>query len=130
MLKAILLATLLVSTVYGAQYAVLVAGSNGWSNYRHQSDICHSYQILVGNGVPAANIIVMAYNDIADNKKNPFPGTLFNKPTGTLAGDNVYAGCVIDYQEKAVTPANFIAILTGNKSALTGGNGRVLESTA
>lgn len=130
MLKTILIATLLVSSAYSAQWAVLVAGSNGWSNYRHQSDVCHSYQILIGNGVPAENIIVMAYNDIANNIRNPFPGSVFNKPTGTLPGNNVYAGCEIDYQQKAVTPANFLAVLTGNASAVVGGNGKVLKSTA
>jgi legumain len=31
-------------------WAVLVAGSNTYSNYRHQSDVCHAYQILLNNG--------------------------------------------------------------------------------
>lgn len=119
---------MLSTTVLCAQYAVLVAGSNGYSNYRHQSDVFHAYQILTTNGIPAENIIVMAYNDIANNSRNPFPGAVYNKPSGTLPGNNVYAGVVIDYEGNAVTPANFIAVLTGNKSAVTGGNGRVLES--
>jgi legumain len=88
----LLLAVLLVSCAMGANYAVLVAGSYGYGNYRHQSDVYHSYQILIGNGVPADNIIVMAYNDIAQNSRNPFPGAVYNKPTGTLAGSNVFAG--------------------------------------
>lgn len=25
-------------------WALLVAGSSGWSNYRHQADVCHAYQ--------------------------------------------------------------------------------------
>ena len=29
----------------GELWAVLVAGSNGWSNYRHQADVCHAYQV-------------------------------------------------------------------------------------
>lgn len=36
----------------------------------------------------------------------------------------------IDYKGKDVNPANFLAIITGNKSAVSGGNGRVLESNA
>ena len=51
----------------GQNWAVLVAGSNGWYNYRHQSDVCHAYQILHKNGIPDTNIVVMMYNDIADN---------------------------------------------------------------
>jgi glycosylphosphatidylinositol transamidase (GPIT) subunit GPI8 len=34
----------------------------------------------------------MAYNDIANSTRNPFPGAVYNKPTGVLPGSNVYAG--------------------------------------
>jgi len=124
----IILLGMLLATGYCAQYAVLVAGSNGYYNYRHQSDVCHSYQILISNGFPAANIIVLAYDDIANSAQNPFPGTMYNKPTGTDPGDNVYAGCAIDYKGSAVTAANFLAVIKGDKAAIKGGNGRVLES--
>jgi legumain len=30
----------------GKLWALLVAGSNGYDNYRHQADICHAYQVL------------------------------------------------------------------------------------
>lgn len=50
-----------------ANWAVLVAGSNGWYNYRHQADLCHAYQILHQNGIPDSNIIVMMYDDLAQN---------------------------------------------------------------
>ena len=53
----------------GQNWAVLVAGSNGWYNYRHQSDVCHAYQILHKNGIPDSNIIVMMYDDIAKDKE-------------------------------------------------------------
>lgn len=56
-----------ISTTWAANWAVLVAGSNGWYNYRHQSDVCHSYQILHKNGIPDSNIVVMMYDDIARN---------------------------------------------------------------
>ncbi|KAF5396354.1 hypothetical protein PHET_10339 [Paragonimus heterotremus] len=49
-------------------WAVLVAGSNGWWNYRHQSDVCHAYQILTGLGIPRENIITFMYDDIANNR--------------------------------------------------------------
>ena len=26
-------------------WAVLIAGSDGWYNYRHQADVCHAYQV-------------------------------------------------------------------------------------
>ena len=28
-----------------AHWAVLVAGSSGWGNYRHQADVFHAYQV-------------------------------------------------------------------------------------
>jgi legumain len=55
-------------------WAVLVAGSSGYGNYRHQADICHAYQILIKNGMKAENIITFAFDDIANNSENPFPG--------------------------------------------------------
>jgi len=51
----------------GTNYAVLVAGSNGYYNYRHQSDVCHAFHVLTdpnkGN-IPAENVIVLMYDDI------------------------------------------------------------------
>lgn len=111
-------------------WAVLVAGSNGFWNYRHQSDIFHAYQLLLQNGVPKENIIVLAYDDIANNKENPIPGKIFNKPDPTGNGSNVYEGVDIDYKGADVTPQNFLAILEGDESKVKGkGTGRVLKST-
>jgi legumain len=45
------------------------------------------------NGILEDHIITMAYDDIANNRQNPFPGQIFNKPNG----EDVYAGCNIDY---------------------------------
>lgn len=33
------------------------------------------------NGIPEDQIIHLAYDDIANNSRNPFPGKMFNKPT-------------------------------------------------
>ena len=98
-------------------WAVLVAGSNGYNNYRHQADVCHAYHVVLKKGIPASNIIVMAYDDIANSPANPFPGQLFNAPTpkGT-PGVDVYAGCKIDYRGRAVNPENFVKVLTGGTS--------------
>merc|ERR1712232_307938 len=101
----------------GAHWAVLVAGSNSYSNYRHQADVCHAYQVVKSHGIPEDHIIVMAYDDIANNSRNPFPGQIFNKPSASgVAGTDVYAGCKIDYSGKDVTPENFQKVLTGTAS--------------
>lgn len=106
-------------------WAVIVAGSNGYNNYRHQADACHAYQIMRSKGIAADHIIVMAYDDVANNPQNPFPGKLFNKPTASgVEGVDVYEGCNIDYKGQDVNIANFVGVLTGTAS------GRSLKSTS
>ncbi|RCN27068.1 hypothetical protein ANCCAN_27199 [Ancylostoma caninum] len=46
-------------------HAILVAGSNGINNYRHQADVAHAYHLLIEKGVPAENIVTMMYDDVA-----------------------------------------------------------------
>jgi len=108
---------------------LVVAGSNTWSNYRHQADVCHSYQVVHKNGIPDSRVIMMQYDDIANNIANPFKGQIFNAPTpvGT-PGVDVYGGTKKDYTGLNVTAAMFIAALTGD-SVASGGN-KVLQSTA
>jgi len=114
-----------INSTWAANWAVLVAGSNGWYNYRHQADVCHAYQILHKNGIPDSNIIVMMYDDLAQNVQNPTKGIVINHPNG----QDVYHGVPHDYNGKDVTPKNFINVLLGNKEAMKGiGSGKVLES--
>ncbi|XP_069947483.1 legumain [Cherax quadricarinatus] len=109
----------------GNIWAVLVAGSSGWYNYRHQADMCHAYQILHQHGVPDDHIIVMMYDDIANNFQNPTPGVIINRPDGP----NVYDGVPKDYIGRDVTPGNFLKVLRGDAEGLRGvGSGRVLKS--
>jgi legumain len=37
-----------------APFAVIVAGSNGYQNYRHQADACHAKQVLLKRGIPSS----------------------------------------------------------------------------
>merc|ERR1719197_2114031 len=109
------------ATARAAEWAVMMAGSNTYGNYRHQADACHAYQIAKKIGIPESNIILLAYDDIANNNRNPFPGQIFNKPDGP----DVYAGCKISYRGRDVTKDNFLKVLKGDSSA----NGPVLRST-
>ena len=65
----------------GTNHAVIVVGSRGYNNYRHQSNGCKLYNLLIEKGMPAENIIHLNYDDIADSEENPFPGKIFNKPS-------------------------------------------------
>ncbi|GFQ04022.1 vacuolar-processing enzyme [Phtheirospermum japonicum] len=108
----------------GTRWAVLVAGSNGFGNYRHQADVCHAYQILKRGGIKDENIIVFMYDDIATNDLNPRKGVIINHPTG----DDVYAGVPKDYTGEQVTAENLYAVILGDKSAVKGGSGKVVNS--
>lgn len=46
-------------------WAVVMAGSNTYGNYRHQADSHHAVKILMKNGIARENIIHLAYDDIA-----------------------------------------------------------------
>lgn len=126
----ILLALLsIISFTSAAHWAVLVAGSNGFWNYRHQADVCHAYNTLITKGLKAENIIVFAYDDVANDPSNPFPGQMFNKPTSG-PGKDIYAGCKIDYKGADVNSANFLKVIKGDAAGVKGkGTGRVLKST-
>ncbi|XP_034051527.1 legumain [Thalassophryne amazonica] len=108
----------------GKNWVLIVAGSNGWYNYRHQADACHAYQIVHKNGIPDEQIVVMMYDDLAENEQNPTPGILINRPNGT----DVYKGVPKDYTGGDVTPKNFLAVLKGDSASVKGGSGKVLKS--
>ncbi|XP_051207852.1 vacuolar-processing enzyme beta-isozyme 1 [Lolium perenne] len=106
------------------RWAVLVAGSSGYDNYRHQADVCHAYQILKKGGLKEENIVVFMYDDIANNHENPRRGVIINHPKGK----DVYAGVPKDYTGDQVTTNNFFAVLMGNKTGVTGGSRKVINS--
>ncbi|KER21977.1 hypothetical protein T265_09828 [Opisthorchis viverrini] len=104
-------------------WVVLAAGSNTWENYRHQADVFHAYQLVRKNNVPPENIITFAYDDIANNPKNPFKGKVFHD----YEHEDVYNGVVIDYRGKDVTRDNFVKVLKGDKK-LEANEKKVLKS--
>jgi legumain len=125
MVRSLVAALLPLATFARDHWAVIVAGSNTYGNYRHQADACHAYHVARDKGIAEDHIILMAYDDIANNSRNPFPGQIFNKPSDAgVEGYDVYAGCNIDYKGEDVSPANFKAVLTGTAS------GKSLQSTS
>lgn len=110
--------------VEGTKWALLIAGSSGFGNYRHQADICHAYQILKAGGLKDDNIIVFMYDDIAYNEENPRKGIIINSPKG----QDVYKGVPKDYTGKYLTTNNFLAAILGNKTSIKGGSGKVMNS--
>ena len=121
-MRTFVAATLAAAVTASDHWAVLIAGSKGYDNYRHQADVAHAYTIFKKNGIPAENIIYMAYDDVAQSPENPYRGKLFNKTDGP----NVYDASVVDYKGEQVSIKNFLAVLTGDEKT-TGG--KVLKST-
>ena len=98
-----------------AQYAVLVQGSNGWSNYRHQADVLNMYQLLRKNGYDDDHIILIIDKALASDSKNPEPGVIRAED----GGKDLMAGSSMDYDNAAVTPADISNILLGVKTEKT-----------
>lgn len=92
-------------------YALLVATSSGWDNYRHQADVLAIYRQLRLHGYPDDHIVLIAEDDIAANVLNPEPGVIRVSPGGA----NVYDDARIDYRLSELTPSDFLSILTGEE---------------
>ena len=93
-------------------YAVLVAASEGWKNYRHQADVLGFYHYLKGKGYDDDHIILIMADDIANNEKNPLQGVVRRE----IAGDNLYKDLQIDYKSGDLTLEDLKQILTGDPS--------------
>ncbi len=93
-------------------WALLVQGSSGWENYRHQADVLNVYQMLKAQGWDDAHIILIISDDIAHNEKNKFPGTV---ATSTF-GENLYEGAVVDYSSDTLSVSDVKDIMMGHAS--------------
>lgn len=71
-----------------AKWTLLVAGSREFSNYSHQSDICHAYHVLKDGGLRDENIIIMMYDDMTDNFEISYLRSIYNRPNDL----NVHVG--------------------------------------
>lgn len=93
-------------------WALLVATSSGWENYRHQADVLAIYQQLKAAGYTDDRIVLIVEDDIAQSPSNPYPGIIRVTPTG----ENVYENVEIDYHTTSLQAQDLARILTGEKS--------------
>ena len=93
-------------------YAVLVAASQGWKNYRHQADVLGFYHYLKAKGYDDDHIVLIMADDIAYNERNPLQGVVRRE----VAGKNLYEDVKIDYKLDALTLSDLKQILTGEPS--------------
>ena len=98
-----------------AQYAVLVQGSNGWNNYRHQADVFSVYQMLKTKGFDDDHIILIIDKALASDAMNPEPGIIRAED----GGNDLLAGCSMDYDNADISPSDISNILLGVKTDKT-----------
>lgn len=103
------------------QYAVLVQGSNGYVNYRHQADVLSVYQALRRGGFPDDHIILIIDSDMASHPNNPQPGTVRTSPDGPdlLSGTDALPKAEVDYDSGNLTAHDIANILKGVKTSAT-----------
>ena len=92
------------------RWALLVAGSSGWANYRFQADVFAMYQILKKNGYDDDHIVLIAEDDVANDTRN-----IFRPDLRVLdEGPNVYDHNALDYKLSTLSPDDIANILQGN----------------
>ena len=92
-------------------WAVLVATSKFWFNYRHNANILSIYHTMKSLGVPDSQILVMLGDEMACNPRNAVPATIFNNRNReiNLYGDDIQ----VDFRGADVSIDSFLRILTG-----------------
>lgn len=94
------------------KWALLIAGSCGWTNYRFQADVLAMYQLLKSSGYDDDHIVLIMEDDIAHNPSNPFKGVV----QVAVGGANLYTDVVIDYHLSDITATDIRPILLGESS--------------
>lgn len=120
----ILLPILLFVTVSASDWAVIVAGSSGYWNYRHQAAAASAYRYYLRRGIPKQQIITFMSGSIAKDELNPFFNKLYSAP-GNIT-NNKMDGIEIDYGSAEITATKVLNVLSGNSFS----SKRVLRSSA
>ncbi len=94
-------------------WAIVIAASQGYVNYRFQADALAMYQLLKANGYDDDHIILIIEDDLVSDERNAAqPGEIRNSANG----DNLYHDLEIDYNLSKLTPDDFGNILAGKAS--------------
>ena len=94
------------------RWALLIAASKGWANYRFQADVFAMYQLLRQHGYDDDHIVLICQDDVARHKNNPYQNALYVSESGP----NVYNQSAIDYCLDSLSVNDISDILHGNYS--------------
>ena len=102
----------------GDKYALLVQGSNGFTNYRHGADVLNVYQMLRREGFPDDHIILVLDKALATDANNFEQGVIRTSADGPdlLGGKDSLPAAVVDYDSADLTAADIADILLGKRS--------------
>lgn len=90
-------------------YAIIIAGSSGWENYRHQADALALYRILRQKHITDDHIVLIMEDDVAFHPQNPTPGEIRITPEG----ENVYRQGIVDYKLTGLSFHDLPVIFSG-----------------
>ncbi len=90
-------------------YAVIMCGSKGWSNYRHQADVYAWRRVLINIGFAPDNIITLSFNDVPYSPSDTAHtnGSIYH----TCNGPDIYEP-VINYTGADANKQNFFKVLS------------------
>lgn len=94
------------------RWALLVAGSDRWTDYRFQADVLSMYQLLKASGYDDDHIVLIMEDNIAFNENNIHQGEIRVEP----GGENLYADVVRDYRLSELSKDDIADILCGRAS--------------
>lgn len=94
-------------------WAVVVATSDTWANYRHQADALAMYQLLKRHGYDDDHIILVMEDNLAYNAKNLHQGEVRVR----MDGENLYHDVTVDYKLSDITIDDLKKIMLGEKSS-------------
>lgn len=94
-------------------WALLVAASKGWPNYRFQADVFSIYDILKDNGYDDDHIVLIVEDDLAFNGDNKNDRGAVRTSEN---GPNLYVPGAIDYKLGYLQPSDIGDILQGRSS--------------
>ena len=94
------------------RWAVVVATSTTWSNYRHQADAFAMYQLLRHHGYDDDHIVLICEDNLAYDSHNTHQGEIFVLPSA----DNVRKNAKVDYKFSDLSRDDLCNILLGNAS--------------
>lgn len=92
--------------------AVLIQGTNGWANYRHQADVLNFYQMLKSKGWDDDDIILIIADGLVNDARNIYQGQI----RCSTSSPDLYATAKIDYSNDSLSVEDIRNILLGVKS--------------